>query len=204
MTAIRDHDVQSPTVVCALDVLCQPRRTPAAPPHRAAPTTAFDVLITNGRVVDGTGAPWFRADVGIIGDRDRGDRPAVEPRGDDAHRRVESGGRARLHRHARPVRVQRPGRSARRQQDHAGHHDRDHRRGSVDRAAQRRARQVGAAAVRPLQGGARLPHAQRLFRAPREEPAGDQRRHLRRRRRPARLRDRAAARRWRRRTTSRR
>jgi dihydroorotase/N-acyl-D-amino-acid deacylase len=27
------------------------------------------VLITNGRVVDGTGAPWFYGDVGIIGDR---------------------------------------------------------------------------------------------------------------------------------------
>ncbi len=29
----------------------------------------FDVLISNGRVVDGTGAPWYRADVGITGDR---------------------------------------------------------------------------------------------------------------------------------------
>jgi len=29
----------------------------------------FDVVIVNGRIVDGTGAPWFRGDVGITGDR---------------------------------------------------------------------------------------------------------------------------------------
>lgn len=29
----------------------------------------FDILIKNGRVIDGTGNPWFRADVGIQGDR---------------------------------------------------------------------------------------------------------------------------------------
>ena len=29
----------------------------------------YDVLITGGRLVDGTGAPWFRADVAIAGDR---------------------------------------------------------------------------------------------------------------------------------------
>jgi len=29
----------------------------------------FDVLIRNGRIVDGTGAPWFRGDVAIAGDR---------------------------------------------------------------------------------------------------------------------------------------
>ena len=30
---------------------------------------AFDVILTGGRVVDGTGNPWYRADVGITGDR---------------------------------------------------------------------------------------------------------------------------------------
>src|SRR3982750_761648 len=35
---------------------------PAQPPR-------FDVLIRNGRVMDGTGNPWIRADVAITGDR---------------------------------------------------------------------------------------------------------------------------------------
>jgi dihydroorotase/N-acyl-D-amino-acid deacylase len=30
---------------------------------------AFDVLITGGRIVDGTGAPWFKGDVALSGDR---------------------------------------------------------------------------------------------------------------------------------------
>jgi N-acyl-D-amino-acid deacylase len=41
-------------------------RQPAAQPRQAS---SFDVLITNGRIVDGTGAPWYRANVGITGDR---------------------------------------------------------------------------------------------------------------------------------------
>jgi dihydroorotase/N-acyl-D-amino-acid deacylase len=41
---------------------------------RPAPSTAlragrYDVLITHGRIVDGTGSPWYRGDVAIAGDR---------------------------------------------------------------------------------------------------------------------------------------
>ena len=30
---------------------------------------SFDVVIENGRVIDGTGNPWFRADIGIQDDK---------------------------------------------------------------------------------------------------------------------------------------
>ncbi len=60
--------------VAAAGLLCMwvgctspPPPAPSATP--SSPAQAFDVLITSGRVVDGTGAPWFRADVGIVGDR---------------------------------------------------------------------------------------------------------------------------------------
>jgi N-acyl-D-amino-acid deacylase len=33
------------------------------------PPPPFDVLITGGRIVDGTGAPWFRGDIAVAGDR---------------------------------------------------------------------------------------------------------------------------------------
>src|SRR5437764_11548781 len=41
----------------------------AAAPTAQTPAARFDVVIANGRIVDGTGAPWFRGDVGIVGDR---------------------------------------------------------------------------------------------------------------------------------------
>jgi N-acyl-D-amino-acid deacylase len=51
--------------VSAMLAACQS----AAPPAQPQADDLFDVVISNGRVVDGTGAPWFRADIGIIGDR---------------------------------------------------------------------------------------------------------------------------------------
>ena len=41
----------------------------AATLHAQRPQPRYDVLIKNGRIVDGTGAPWFRGDVAIAGDR---------------------------------------------------------------------------------------------------------------------------------------
>ena len=35
----------------------------------AQPSPSFDVLIRNGRVMDGSGNPWLRSDIGIRGDR---------------------------------------------------------------------------------------------------------------------------------------
>ncbi len=57
--------------VAALSAACGgPSPEPAAEVPVAAPAgPRFDVVIANGRIVDGTGAPWFRADVGIVGDR---------------------------------------------------------------------------------------------------------------------------------------
>jgi N-acyl-D-aspartate/D-glutamate deacylase len=58
---------------------------------RAAPGSApFDVIIEHGHVIDGTGAPWYAADIGI-----RGGRIAAIGRLDQAaaKRRVDAGGR---------------------------------------------------------------------------------------------------------------
>jgi len=53
----------------------------------AAAAVPCDILLAGGRVVDGTGAPWYRADVCVIGDR----IAAVGPLGDrPARRRIDA------------------------------------------------------------------------------------------------------------------
>lgn len=63
----------------------------------------FDVLIRNGRVMDGSGNPWIRADIGISGDRIAavGPMPAASgSREIDAHDRIVSPGFIDVHSHA--------------------------------------------------------------------------------------------------------
>jgi dihydroorotase/N-acyl-D-amino-acid deacylase len=63
----------------------------AAGVGRDAPGSApFDLIIEHGRVIDGTGAPWYAADIGI-----RGGRIAAIGRLDQASakRRIDAGGR---------------------------------------------------------------------------------------------------------------
>jgi N-acyl-D-amino-acid deacylase len=77
----------------------------------AARAQDYDLLIRDARVVDGSGAPWFRADVGVRGDT----IAAVAPRLAGAARRViEAGGHVAapgfidLHSHARGGIFERP------------------------------------------------------------------------------------------------
>ena len=65
--------------------------------------TDYDMIITNARIVDGTGNPWFQGDVGIRGDRiasvgDLTGRRAT--REIDAQQRVVAPGFIDMHSHA--------------------------------------------------------------------------------------------------------
>src|SRR6185295_16611866 len=70
----------------------------------AAQTPTFDLVIRNGRIVDGTGSPWYRGDVAVRGDTiariaPRIDAPAA--RTIDAAGKVVSPGFIDIHTHAR-------------------------------------------------------------------------------------------------------
>ena len=69
------------TLPFAIALASQLTAAPAARP------VSCDLLFTGGRVVDGTGAPWFRADVCVLGDRIAAVGPALNAQ---AKRRIDA------------------------------------------------------------------------------------------------------------------
>ena len=73
-----------------------------ARPRAQAP--AFDLVIRNGRIVDGTGSPWYLGDIGVRGDTIGRIAPRIEApatRVIDAAGKVVAPGFIDIHTHAR-------------------------------------------------------------------------------------------------------
>ena len=124
------------------------RRSPRS--GRATLTAAeapapYDVVLAGGRIVDGTGAPWFRGDIGIVGDRIAAIGELGRPPADHAIERrglvVAPGFIDLLGQSEFNVLVD----SRAASKITPGHHDRDHGRGRLDRAGQRPHDQGGSA-----------------------------------------------------------
>jgi N-acyl-D-aspartate/D-glutamate deacylase/outer membrane protein assembly factor BamB len=58
-----------PSVLLALALLAPLLAAAGVAPRVAQPAQGYDVLIRGGRVLDGSGNPWFYADVAVAGDR---------------------------------------------------------------------------------------------------------------------------------------
>jgi N-acyl-D-amino-acid deacylase len=65
---------------------------PATAPAAVRPLRRYDVIVTGGKVVDGTGNAWFHGDVGITGDRITWVGPAGSLGDASAARRVDARG----------------------------------------------------------------------------------------------------------------
>ena len=93
--------------VCARGSVSARRRAARAQAPSPAADGAYDVIIVNGRVVDGSGNAWFYGDVALRGDRIvrvvRARAARRRARG-EAHRCDGDGRRARVHRHPGAVR----------------------------------------------------------------------------------------------------
>ena len=83
-------------LILAACATAAPQATPQAAPQAAPATTPadepFDLVILNGRIVDGTGAPWYHGDIGLRGDRIVRITPRGMLRGVTAAERIDAGG----------------------------------------------------------------------------------------------------------------
>jgi dihydroorotase/N-acyl-D-amino-acid deacylase len=72
--------------------------------HVAAQSTPYDLILRGGRIVDGTGSPWYRADIGVRGDAIARIAPFIADEGGrviDLQGLVVSPGFIDVHTHAR-------------------------------------------------------------------------------------------------------
>ena len=74
-------------VLAALAGACRP-----SPADRTGAGAPYDVIIANGRIVDGTGNAWYPGDLGIRGDRIARIAPAGALAGDSAATRIDAAG----------------------------------------------------------------------------------------------------------------
>jgi len=88
MTRLR-HLVSACAVMLSVAACARPGSVAGSTP---APSAAYDLIIANGKVVDGTGNPWFRGDIGVRGDRIVAIRPAGGLANVAATRRVDATG----------------------------------------------------------------------------------------------------------------
>jgi N-acyl-D-amino-acid deacylase len=76
--------------VCLVCVACAPRA--ANPPASSNSAGDYDVVLSNGHIIDGTGNPWFAGDIGIKGDRIVHVAPAGGLANSPATRRIDATG----------------------------------------------------------------------------------------------------------------
>jgi N-acyl-D-aspartate/D-glutamate deacylase len=63
------HHCALHTLIFALSLMGQAQQGAPRLAHQKTETDVYDLLVRNGRIVDGTGNPWFYGDVAIRGDR---------------------------------------------------------------------------------------------------------------------------------------
>src|ERR1043166_9486569 len=88
------HPFQMRTLLCSLLVVAAAgfTGTPVPQDSRQGGARQYDIVIGNGRIVDGTGNAWFYGDVAISGDRIARVTPAGMLRDAPARQRIEARG----------------------------------------------------------------------------------------------------------------
>jgi dihydroorotase/N-acyl-D-amino-acid deacylase len=80
------------TALAALAACASHNAQSGAPGAGPVQRGGYDVVIENGRIIDGTGAAWFYGDVGVVGDRIARIAPPGTLRSATAKQRIDAHG----------------------------------------------------------------------------------------------------------------